>query len=264
MRSTTVTLPLVCMFLSVGGCAATGSSQRSPELDRARASLEARDYAAAETLAQTYVARDPDGPRVAEAYYIKGRALEDATATDRSDAREKLQAARSAYVSALKAGTSDRELEGLIRASLADVAYWQEDFATASEQGIAAYGMLSDANAKAWTLYRAGVSQQRLGEFERADDTLRLVQEYHADTDPAQRATSRAGVRAFNVQVATFLNPASADAVAQTLQRQGFSMGKKTTGNKTVILAGPYRTWGQASAARARIASQFPDALIVP
>ncbi len=262
MRNTLSILNFVLFStLLAAGCE---SQPRVTELERARAALVVRDFASAETAAQTYLAREPSGPRAAEAYYLKGRALEDSVATSAQDAREKLQAARTAYISALKAGTNDRGLEGLIRASLADVAYWQDDFATSAEQGQAAYAMLQDADTKAWTLYRAGVSQQRLGRFEEADKTLRLVQEYHVGTEPAQRAASRVGVRGFNIQVATFLNAASADAVAANLQRQGFSPSKRASGNKTVVFAGPYKSWGQASNARARLLATFPDALIVP
>jgi tetratricopeptide (TPR) repeat protein len=251
----------VMLMIGLAGCQ---QPQRAGELDQALAQLVAGDTRGAETSAQTYIAREPEGPRVAEAYYLKGRALEDQQAPNSSAARANLQAARDAYIAALKSGTADRKLEGLIRASLADVAYWQDDFATAAEQGTAAYGMLEDADAKAWTLYRTGVAQQRLGRFDEADATLRLVGEYHANTEPAQRAAARVGVRGFNVQVATFLNAASADAVVQNLQRQGFTPSKKTTGNKTVVLAGPYRSYGQAVNARARLAGTFPDALIVP
>lgn len=244
------------------GCA---SKPRPTELDRARTALITRDYPAAESAAQTYLAREPDGDRVAEAYYIKGRALEDQTAANSSEARQNLQQARVAYIEALKSQTADRSLDALIRTSLADVAYWQEDFATAAEQGIAAYAGLDSPDTKAWTLYRAGVSQQRLGRFDEADKTLAMVQEYHPGTDPAQRAASRIGVRSFNVQVATYSNPTFAQTAVATLQKQGYTASTKpVSGGKTVVFAGPYKTWGQASNARVRLVASFPDALIVP
>jgi hypothetical protein len=50
-----------------------------------------------------------------------------------------------------------------------------------------------------------------------------------------------------------------------TLQRQGYTASTKAVPDgKTVVFAGPYKTWGQASNARLRLASTFPDALIVP
>jgi outer membrane protein assembly factor BamD (BamD/ComL family) len=251
-------LILTCGF----GCA---SAPRPTELDHARNALVTRDYLAAESAAQTYIAREPRGDRVAEAYYLKGRALEDQTASSTTDARQKLQQARLAYIEALKSQTADRSLDALIRASLADVAYWQEDFATAAEQGIAAYSGLEQADTKSWTLYRAAIAQQRLGRFDDADKTLAMVQEYHPGTEPAQRAASRVGVRSFNVQVATYTNPAYAQSAVSALQRQGYTAStKQIAGGKTVVFAGPYPTWGQASHARVRLVSSFPDALIVP
>ena len=261
MRNTLAILISVLFSSLLAGCE---SQPKATELDRARDALVARDYSRAETGAQTYLARDPDGPRAAEAYYIQGRALEDAVAVNAQQARENLQAARNAYINALKAVTIDRALEGLIRASLADVAYWQDDFATSAEQGQAAYAMLEEPNAKAWTLYRTGVSQQRLGRFDDADKTLRMVQEYHLGSEPAQRAVARIGVRGFNIQVATFANAAAADTVVANLQKQGYASSKRLTGSKTVIFAGPYKSWGQASNARARLLATYPDALIVP
>ncbi len=250
------------LLFAAFGCQAP---QHSAELDRSRAALDLRDYATAEAAAQTYIARDPAGPLVAEAYYLKGRALEDRAAANSTEARDNLQSARNAYIAALKAPPNDRTLEGLIRVSLADVAYWQDDFATAAEQGKAAYGLLDDGETKAWALYRTGIAQQRLGRFDEADQTLQLVVEYHPGMEPAQRARSRIGVRAFNVQVATFQNPSLATAAVANLKKMGFNGSTQpAAAGKTVVFAGPYQTYGQAANARLRLTNAYPDALIVP
>jgi outer membrane protein assembly factor BamD (BamD/ComL family) len=262
MRNALAILILVLSVALTTGCAST---PQASELDRARTALVTGDYRGAETAAQTYIARDPQGKRAAEAYYLKGRALEDQTATSSGEAAQNLRNARLAYINALKVGTDDQALEGLIRASLADVAYWQDDFATAAEQGRAAYAMLDRDDDKAWALYRTGVSQQRLGQFSDADKTLAMVQEYHAGSEPARRAASRVGVRAFNVQVATYSNPTLAANAVAALTRQGLRAAtQQAGGNRTVVFVGPYQSWGQASGARMRLVSTFPDALIVP
>lgn len=259
-RFTILIFILICSGL--GGCTANPGSG---ELDQARNALAVGNYRAAESAAQTYIARQPNGPRLAEAYYLKGRALEDQTVSSLSEARENLQQARLAYIEALKSQTADRRLDALIRASLADVAYWQEDYATAAEQGIAAYAGLEDPQIKAWTLYRAALAQQRLGRFEQADQTFAMVKEYHPNTEPAQRAATRIGTRAFNIQVATFSNPAYAQTTANMLQRQGYPVVVRNLADgKSVVLSGPYPTWGQASHSKARLQTSFPDALIVP
>ncbi len=253
---------LILLVWGLSGCAS------QPIIDDLQRSIEAynnHDFAGSQLAAESYIASDPTGPKAAEAYYRKGRAIEDRTAGSLDEARKNLQEARSAYVSALTLGTSDQELEGYIRASLADVAYWQEDFTTAAEQGQAAYSMLEDENMRAWTLYRAGISQQRLGKFEEADNTLGLVVEQHPATEPAMRAQQRKGVRAFNVQAATFIQPALADTALNTLKQQGFNVTKQSTsGGKIVIMVGPFNSYPAASTARLKIATTYPNALIVP
>lgn len=244
------------------GCA---SNKPASEIEQSRTALAARDYTNAITAADTYLARSPNGPHAAEAYYLKGRALEDARSQSQGEARSNLQQARTAYIAALKTGISDARLEGNVRASLADVAYWQDDYATAAEQWIAAYGMLEDRSVKAWALYRAGVSQQRLGQYEQADKTLQMVAAEHADTEPGRRAKSRIGVRGFFVQVATFADKRSADGAAQNLARSGNRTSQRTTPDgKTVVLVGPFNSYGQANGMRGTLSKAYPDALITP
>ncbi len=246
----------------LGGCVA---DKPVSELEQSRTALAARDYANAITAADTYLARSPTGPHAAEAYYLKGRALEDEAAASLGEARSNLQQARTAYIAALKTGITDTGLEGNVRASLADVAYWQDDYATAAEQWIAAYGMLEDRSIKAWSLYRAGVSQQRLGQYDSADKTLQLVVQAHPDTEPGRRAKTRIGVRGFYVQVATFADKRSADSAAQTLVRNANRISQRNTPDgKTVVLVGPFTSYGQASGMRGTLAKQYPDALITP
>ncbi|MBC7785827.1 MAG: SPOR domain-containing protein [Burkholderiales bacterium] len=251
--------------LIAGICAGCTTEPISIDLERSRAALAMNEYADAQAAAETYLAGDPSGPRAAEANYLKGRALEDRTAATADEARDNLQGARTAYVAALTAGTQDRALEGLIRASLADVAYWQEDFAVAAEQGNAAYGLLSDDDARAWTLYRTGVAQQRMGSFEEADKSLNAVQTQHPGSEPASRARPRTGVRAFSVQAATFAQASIADSAIASLTQQGFSVTKRLNDSgKTVIMVGPYQSYAQASGVRTRLAAKYPDAMIVP
>lgn len=251
------------LLLTISGCVTP--AQSASELEQSRSALAARDYAAAVAAADTYLARSPNGPYVAEAYYLKGRALEDAPAANLGEARTNLQLARSAYIAALQTGITDTRLEGNVRASLADVAYWQDDYATAAEQWIAAYGMLEDRQVKAWALYRAGVSQQRLGQYEQADKTLTLVVQQHPDTEPARRARTRIGVHGFYVQVATFTDKRSADNAVQFLVRSGNRASQRATPDgKTVVLIGPFNSYHQANTARLSLMTTYPDALITP
>jgi TolA-binding protein len=274
-RSASATTPRPTIFrrmiaLTIATLAATMAAgcatppQSAAELDQARSALGAKNYAVAESAADNYLARQPEGPRAAEANYLKGRALEDKVASNAHEARTNLQNARTAYISALKVGTTDKSLEGLIRAALADVAYWQEDYVTTAEQGLAAYPLLGDAGDKAWTLYRAGLAQKRLGKSADGDKTLTLVITQHPGSEPAVRAQERLGMKDFLVQIATLTQPTGIDKLAADLQKQGYAVSKKTAGGKTVLFVGPYKTYPQAVAARSRLAAKYPDAKVWP
>lgn len=251
-RISLLTLPLIV------GCQA---NQKADDLKLGQDALMRRDYAGAQEKIDAYLQKNPNGPRSAEAFYLKGHALQDSPSEDQGEAQSKLQQARLAYIDALKAGTDDRNLEGLIRASLADVAFWQEDYQTAAEQGAAAYGLAEDPTVRAMSLYRAGLSQQRLGQFEKGDKTLQMVVKYHPGTPQATRAQQRIGVRAFTVKI-PFSSPAAASAAVATLSRQGIQAAPPA-GDGSINI-GPFSTYAQATAIRARINPQYPKAVVVP
>jgi len=242
------------LVATIAGCVQPQAS----ELDRAADALAAGQYDTAVAAADTYLAREPAGERAAEALYLKGRAIEDEPASSADQARRNLQQAREAYVAAIKAGPKNSATDALIRSALADVAYWQDDYATASEQGLAAYANLADPAARAWTLYRAGVSQQRLGRFEEADVTLRIVSADHAGTEPANRAAARIGTRAFNVRVTN-----DASAVAQ-LKKLGYAVGSRGSASGAAYYVGPFTSYAQANAARTKLVGKYPGATVEP
>ena len=246
------------MAAAVAGCQAN----KPDELETGHQSLRQRDYAGAITSLDAYLKKNPNGPRSAEAYYLKGHALQDERSDDMGEAQGRLQQARLAYIEALKVGTESRGLEGLIRASLADVAFWQEDYATAAEQGRTAYGLLEEAPVRAMALYRAGLSYQRLGKFEDGDRTLGLVVKYHPGTAVATRAQQRIGVRAFNVRI-PFDTPAAAAAAVAALTRQGFAPAPPAAGESSVTV-GPFNTFREASAARTKLNAAYPKAQVIP
>ncbi|HEY0009602.1 MAG TPA: SPOR domain-containing protein [Tepidisphaeraceae bacterium] len=253
-----MTLFIITAFIT--GCA----GEKTSELDRSRQLLSAGDFRSAQVSAESYIAGHPKGPQLAEAYYVKGRAIEDQVVATQEEGRSNLQAARTAYIAALDAKPSTPALNGLIRAALSDVAYWQQDYKTAAEQGATAAPLLTDPSTRSWTAYRAGMAYQRMGQFEEADKLLREVVSNYPDTEPAQRAHARIGVRGFHVQIATFAQPAAADQAATALQRQGFKAIKQTQSGKTVLLVGPFPTYGQATAAKSKLVGTYPEALLTP
>ena len=248
-------------FFALFGCVARPSA----ELVRAQQQMTARDYTGTLTSADAAIAKDPAGPNTAKAYYLKGQAIEKLSSNTPAEAKDKLQQARTAYIAALKADGSHGPLEGIIRASLANVSYWQEDYTTAAQQGLAAAPLLVDPTDAAWTLYRAGLSQQRLGQFSAADKSFALAIARGPGTDPAIRAQSHKGIRGFNVRI---LFDGEASAVAATkdfAQRRLLVVRKnKTQGAEVELLVGNFGNYAAALTTRQQLLNLYPNAVVVP
>ncbi len=182
--------------IALAGCTSQPAEQQKATLRAGYDSLEARQYEQAIAQADAYLARVPHGPGSAEALYLKGRGYEGRVAHSLAEAKANLESARTAYIQALSMNPP-RKLDGIIRTSLANVAYFQEDYRTAMAQWATAYGNLEDRDVQAWALYRMGICQQRLGEFDRADRTFAQVQDRFAGSIPAQRARKHRAHAAF-------------------------------------------------------------------
>jgi len=235
----------------------------------AYAAFERKQYDAAMTGAQRVLAGNPAGKGAAEAQYLRGRVLEERAAQasgvgDSSGAKAALQSAREAYNAALAANPAPA-VEGNIRAGIANVAYFQDDYATAIAEWTAAHEKITEPQTKAWVLYRVGLSQQRFGNFPDADRTFALVQQQYSGTEAARRAAAHQGARGFHVQVGVFTSPTNADATIASLRADGI-IGTHITDaqGRHVVRIGPAPTYDQAKALKARLAAKFPDAVILP
>jgi len=246
-----------------GGCAS--DSDAKGQLDPGYADLESRNYDAAIEKADAFLAANASGGTgSAEALYLRGRALEQKVAANPHESRQNLQSARSAYVDALSRDPSPA-LEGRIRASLANVAYFQDDYATALDQWSAAYDKLDVPETRAWVLYRIGVSHQRLGHFKQADKTFAAVIKEYPSTLPAQRAKEHQGATGFVVQVGTFNSAAGADRATEAVRKQGVTPVRATdTQGRHLVRVGPLKTYAQAQSIKSKFVESYPDALIIP
>ena len=200
-----------------------------------------------------------------EAAYLRGRAIEQRPKKDAAAAAADWTEARRTYQHALTL-TPAPALAAHIHASLANLAYFSDDYTTALGEFSAALPGLADADVRAWASYRMGLCYQRLGRFKEADQVFVQVQRDFPDTTPARRAASMHGAREFHVQVGTYQAAASADLVMASLRSQGMPARRiERPGTRlNVVLAGPYRTYPEAQAARKRVLGAYPDALIVP
>lgn len=273
----TFVLALLAAAVVSGGCAArekpgqrplAGPRAQSPAmlLEQGYRALENQQYDDAIARADQVLAAVPHGEGTPEALYLKGRGFEgkNAAGVTEDEARANLQSARQAYIQAL--GENPRQpLQAYVRASLGNVAYFQDDYQTAVAQLTAAYDHLDRDDLKAWALYRIGLAQQRQGQFEQADRTFAAVQQRHGNTVPAQRAREHQGARAFYVQLATFAQPASADRAIAELKQQGVT-ATRVAGpeGRAFLRVGPIPSYAQAQATRRQFLNKYPDAMIIP
>lgn len=256
-------LPIFCILL--GLLTLAGCPSHNQGLDGATDSFARRDYPGTIQRTQSLI-RQPgvNNEDLAATLYLQGRAYEELPAADESAKMQNLASARRSYVDALGRQPS-KGLEGRIRAGAANVSYHQEDYNTALQQWTASLDQIDLPDQKPWILYRIGLSQQRLGRFDQADQTLARVQSEYPNTEPARRAKEKQGVRQFYVQVAVFSQPALASKTIDALKRMGHVPLQSTDAQgRTVISVGPAGNWAGARQLQMRVAPQYPDALIVP
>jgi outer membrane protein assembly factor BamD (BamD/ComL family) len=251
-------------MVSLCACTPTDPPADQTVLNEGYAALERKEYDQAIARAEAFLRAQPAGNGSAEALYLKGRALEEKPATTEAESRANWQAARLAYIQALEQRPSSR-VEAYIRTSLANVAYFQDDYSTALQQWSSAYEQLDRPEVQAWVLYRMGLCQQRMNRFEQADKTFAQVQQRYPNSLPAQRAREHQGARDFHVQLATFSTSTLADRAAAALRGKGTipQVARNANGQYTVRV-GPVRTYAEAKTLRSRFLGEYPDAFIVP
>lgn len=249
---------------AAGGTGATPS--RREELAGGYQAFEQRRYDEAIQAAERVLAEDSTGPGSAEALYLQGRVHEQKArdASGGADARRHLREAQGLYMRALST-KPPQPLEAYARAGLANVSYFLEDYAAAAREWAAAYPQITEPDAKAWAAYRAGLSEQRRGDFDAADQHFAEVQHLFPGSEQARRAAAHQGARAFTVQVGLFTTAANAQNAVAGLKSRGFSPVRTTDPQgRTVIGVGPISTYQQAKSMRDRLIGQYPGATIVP
>src|SRR5688572_29755717 len=120
---------IVLLACVCGGCT---ENQPPPKeaLSEGYAALEQQQYEQAIRAADEFLSQSPAGPGSAEALYLRGRGYEQSTAASPHQAQSNLQNARTSYIQALERKPSPK-LEAYIHTSLANVAYFQDDYNTA-------------------------------------------------------------------------------------------------------------------------------------
>jgi tetratricopeptide (TPR) repeat protein len=252
------------ILLSSGGCA-----NQQANVQKLRAgydALNARQLDAAMLAADEVLAASPQQTLPAEAHYLKGRVFEERAITIPSSTAANFQKARTEYIAALGLQHTP-DLEGRIRADTANVAFHQDDYATAMAQWSAAYGALEKSEDKVLTLYRLGCTAQRLGRWDEADQYFAAVQQAVGGSDLGKRAAEKKGARGFVVQLATFAEAKQADAVVTDLRKQNLSaqhLVDQANGGVHLVRVGTYGSYAQAKSVKDRFAGVYSSAMILP
>jgi tetratricopeptide (TPR) repeat protein len=260
---------LVAVLVAVG-CSTSATPSGKQQLQAGYQAIDKNDYEGAMRAAEQFLHDNPHNEQgTAEALYLEGRVYEQRSVTEEAAGRQggakmDLQTARSTYVRALGL-PADPRIAALLHSGVANTAYFQDDFTTAMNEWAVAYPGIPQAEAKAWILYRIGVCQQRLGRFDQADRSFAQVRQEFSNSEPAKRAATHQGAKAFYVQVGAFADAANADKTMASLQSQGFRATKFVPQpNRQEVMVGPAYTYADAKALRAKLLAAYPGAVIEP
>jgi TolA-binding protein len=254
---------LLAPLVAVAGMGCATDAQKK-QLREGFGQLEAKQYDAATATANDYLRRYPSTPGTAEALYLRGRSAEQRPSRSYAESRGNLQTARTDYIAALST-KPPASLENYIRTSIGNVAFFQDDYATALAQWRYVYPRQKDPTTRAWTLYRIGLSLQRQGKFGDADATFDRVVRDYPGTLQASRAAEARGTRAFYVQVGAFAVQSSADRLARDLAQRGGRVSRQADPRGLhLVRLGPFGTYLSAMAERSRWLAYYPDARVVP
>jgi tetratricopeptide (TPR) repeat protein len=254
---------LICTMMLSGGC--TPEQGDKDNLTAGYAALDARQYDDAISHADAQLIKSQEGEGSAEAFYLKGRAYEQRAKPDVRGANSDLDTAASYYSQALTMSPA-RSLEGYIHASLGNVYYWRDNYSAALQQLSVAYDLVDSPDLKSFILYRAGLCEQRMGQFTVADKSFDAVQQRFPGSEAAARARDHEGFRSFNVRVATFSTAQAAELALQSLRGTGVGdvQRKDLSNGRSILLVGPEGTYTEALGMKIRVAGQYPDSVIVP
>jgi tetratricopeptide (TPR) repeat protein len=253
-------------LLLSGGCAAT-DPKANTRLDQANTQLRQAQYAQAFASANDAIMADPTGPTAAAAYYDRGRAIEDRPKADQTASFADLRRSAADYSRAVDVlgSNPNRTLEGQIRAQWGIVSIELDDYATAAMQLAKAVTLLDDDAARRDAMYGLGLSQQRLGLFDDADQTFARVEDQYPDSDVAKLSRSHAGTRAFYVSVGAFTSSDEVSRASAAIVQAGFTAQMAPQSNGvTIVLAGPFSKYVSAKALQGQLARSWPGSMIVP
>jgi tetratricopeptide (TPR) repeat protein len=156
-------------LVAAGGCR-SNHEMAQEMIESGEVALGGDRYDAAVADADDAIQEAPS----ADAYYLRARAEEDRPKPDSDITAADLAKARADYQAALDRNPPPL-LVGRCRAGLANVAFALEDYPTAMADWQSSLDYLAEPQWRAFALYRIGICQQRLGEFDDANYQFDLI-----------------------------------------------------------------------------------------
>lgn len=263
VRSVFLTLLFISLALCVVGCGHQTSSAAINDLKEAQDAFNQNNYDQTIAAASRAITRENAADAKPNAYYLIGRSLESRPKPSKDQSMKDLRDAWMNYLQALKENPS-QPLAANIRTSLGNVAYWMEDFGTADQQWNIAWSLMDDSETRYWVLYRRGLCNQRLGNWELADKIYATVRDSAPESEAAKRAATKIGARNFHVQVGAFEKDSTASALATRLRTLGLPALISQSGNLYRVYVGPYAKYNDVVKAQGRLPGDIKDSVIVP
>ncbi len=250
------------LFLVALLSACTGDPQSRATLDSGKRALDASDFDQAIRDADAVIASG-DAPALAEAYYLRGYAIEMRPKPDNSEASRDLALARDSYTKGLS-NDPRPTLAARLHAQLGNVCYYQQDYSAAVPELTAAFNLLDPSQPRDLILYHIGIGQQRLGRFDDADRTFQRVEQDYPNSPYAAAARAHEGIRGFYVQVGVYSRQSDVDTAARAISAAGSVPLTSTNAGLTIIRTADVPSFAQAEELRLRLAGQYPDARVMP
>jgi tetratricopeptide (TPR) repeat protein len=254
--------PFVILALTLLLASCTGDLQSRQELNSGKQALDSGQTDDAIRAADAVISSN-DAPALAEAYYLRGYAIEIRPKPDNAAAAHDFALARESYSHGL-ACDPRLTIAGRLHVQLGNVCYYQEDYSAAIPELTTAYNILDSSQPKDLVLYHIGICEQRLGRFDDADRTFQRVQQEYPNCAYAAPAKAHQGIRGFYVQLGAYSQARDIDTAARAVAAAGSAPLKTTEKGLTVIRTADMPSYGQAQQLRERLAALYPDARVMP
>ncbi len=254
--------PFVILALTLLLASCTGDPQSRQELNSGKQALDSGQTDDAIRAADAVISSN-DTPALAEAYYLRGYAIEMRPKADNAAASHDFAMARESYTHGL---TYDPRptIAARLHVQLGNVCYYQEDYSDAIPELTIAYSLLDSSQPKDLVLYHIGICEQRLGRFDDADRTFVLVQQQYPNCAYAAPARAHQGIRGFYVQLGAYSQSRDIDNAARAVASAGSAPLKTSQKGLTIIRTADVPSYGQAEQLRDRLAVMYPDARVMP